>query len=54
MNASLEVGLEFEGIGGMTESISSEFEYSFKRTVTDITEISSTETISFNCGANDG
>ena len=39
MNASMELGLEFEGVGGFKESISAEFEYGFRRTVTETTQI---------------
>ena len=52
MEASLEIGLEFEGIGGFKSSISSEFEYGFRGTVTETTTVKTEETVSFACGAN--
>jgi len=45
MTASMELGLEFEGIGGLKESISAEFEYGFRRTVTETTQIARMEQI---------
>ena len=39
MTASMELGLSFEGVGGLKENISAQFEYGFKRTVTDTTQI---------------
>ena len=53
MTASMELGLSFEGVGGLKESISAEFEYGFKRTVTDTTQIATTEQIQLQCGEND-
>ena len=54
MNASMELGLEFEGVGGLTTSIASEYEYGFRRTVTETTQIAGSEKIELKCGEDDG